>query len=106
MKPIRAAIVGTGFIADYHALAIRRTEGVELVSVCDPNLRSAQAFAAKWDVPAIFDSLDSMLKNQQLDSVHVLAPPDLHHQLAKTALQAGAHVLIEKPMCDSVRTSR
>jgi predicted dehydrogenase/nucleoside-diphosphate-sugar epimerase len=102
VQPIRTAIVGTGFIADYHALAIRMAEGVELVSVCDANLKSAQVFAAKWDVPAVFDSLDSMLKNQQLDSVHVLAPPNLHHSLAKTVLQAGVNVFIEKPMCASV----
>ena len=102
VQPIRAAIVGTGFIADYHALAISMAEGVELVSVCDANLKSAQAFAAKWHVPGVFDSLDSMLKNQQLDSVHVLAPPDLHHPLAKTVLEAGVHVFIEKPMCASV----
>ena len=101
MQLIRAAIVGTGFIADYHALGIREAEGVELMGVCDPNLKSAQTFAANWNVPAAFDSLDSMLKSQQLDCVHVLAPPDLHHQLASTALQAGAHVFIEKPMCVS-----
>jgi len=102
-QPVRAAIVGTGFIADYHALGIRRTEGVELVSVCDPNLRSARAFAANWQVPAVFDSLESMLKTQQLDSVHILAPPDRHHQLAVTSLQAGKHVLLEKPMCESAQ---
>ena len=102
VRPIRAAIVGTGFIADYHALGIRKTEGVELVSVCDPNIQSAHAFAAKWHVPAVFNSIESMVKQERLDSVHVLAPPDLHHPLAKTSLQAGAHVFIEKPMCVSV----
>ena len=67
VRPIRAAIVGTGFIADYHALGIRKTEGVELVSVCDPNIQSAHAFAAKWHVPAVFDSIESMLKQERLD---------------------------------------
>src|SRR5664280_1617027 len=95
--PIRTGIVGTGYIADLHALGIRRANGVELVSVCDANLKSAQSFANNWQVPAVFDSLESMLQNQQLDSIHVLAPPDLHHLLARTALQAGAHVLVEKP---------
>jgi predicted dehydrogenase/nucleoside-diphosphate-sugar epimerase len=99
VQPIRAAIVGTGFIADYHAAAIGMAEGVELVSVCDANLKSAQAFAAKWLVPGVFDSLDSMLKHEKLDSVHVLAPPDIHYRLAKTALEAGVHVFIEKPIC-------
>jgi predicted dehydrogenase/nucleoside-diphosphate-sugar epimerase len=78
------------------------TEGVKLMSVCDVNLKSAQAFAAKWQVPAVYDSLGSMLKNQQIDAIHLLAPPDLHHPLARAALQAGAHVLIEKPLCISI----
>jgi predicted dehydrogenase/nucleoside-diphosphate-sugar epimerase len=94
--------VGTGYIADFHALGIRSAEGVELVSVCDANLKNAQSFASNWQVPTSFDSVESMLQNQQLDSVHVLAPPNLHHSLAKAALQAGAHVLVEKPMCTSV----
>ena len=43
-----------------------------------------------------------MLKNTQLDCVHVLTPPNLHYSLAKAALQAGLHVFLEKPMCTSV----
>jgi predicted dehydrogenase/nucleoside-diphosphate-sugar epimerase len=99
---IHAAIVGTGYIADFHARAIRQAAGVELVSVCDANLRSAQTFAAQWGIAQVFDSLESMLGSQQLDSVHVLVPPDRHHSLAKTALQSGVNVFLEKPMCTSV----
>ena len=101
-RPIRAAIVGTGYIADYHALAICRSEGVELVSVCDANFKRAQIFATNWGVPAAFNSINSMLKNQQVDCIHLLVPPDLHYPLAKTALLANAHVYLEKPMCVSV----
>ncbi len=98
---VRAAIVGTGYIAEFHARAIRAAQGVQLVSVCDANLRSAQSFAAAWGVAAAFDSLESMLQDQRLDSVHVLVPPDLHHSLAKLALQSGIHVFLEKPMCST-----
>jgi predicted dehydrogenase/nucleoside-diphosphate-sugar epimerase len=100
--PIRAGIVGTGYIAEFHARAIQGIAGVELVGVCDTNPRSAQAFAANWSVPAAFDSLESMLNAQQLDCVHVLTPPDSHYALAKTALQSGVHVFVEKPMCTSI----
>ena len=99
---IRAAIVGAGYIADFHARAIRAAVGVELVSVCDANLKSAKSFADAWGIPAVFGSLDMMLRDQKIDSVHILTPPDHHHALAKIALQAGAHVLIEKPMCPSI----
>ena len=53
--PIRAAIVGTGYIADFHARAIGAVKGVRLAAVCDANMRSARAFAANWDVPNVFE---------------------------------------------------
>jgi predicted dehydrogenase/nucleoside-diphosphate-sugar epimerase len=102
LQPLRAAIVGTGYIADFHARAIGGVKGVDLVSVCDANLNSAQSFAAAWGVPAAFDSLEPMLRDERLDCVHVLVPPDRHHSLARTALQSGVHVFVEKPMCVSV----
>jgi predicted dehydrogenase/nucleoside-diphosphate-sugar epimerase len=98
----RAAILGTGYIAEFHARAIRTLPDVELVSVCDTNLRRAQSFAAEWGVPTAFDSLQPMLADQRIDAVHVLTPPDLHCSLAKSALHAGANVFLEKPMCTSV----
>src|SRR6476659_1696644 len=102
VQPVRAALVGTGYIAHFHAQALCQTEGVRLVGVCDSNLSSAQSFGAAWRVPA-FDSLGAMLQTQEIDSVHVLVPPDHHYSLAKFALLAGVHVFIEKPMCSSVQ---
>ena len=102
MPPTRVAIVGTGYIASFHARAIRGVKDVELASVCDTNFGGAQAFASNWGVPEAFGSLDAMLRNQRLDAVHVLAPPDQHHALASVALRSGAHVFLEKPMCTSV----
>ena len=102
MRPIRVGIVGTGYIADFHARAIRAARGVELVSVCDVNLSNARSFATDWGVPAAaYGSLEPMIKDQQLDAVHVLVPPDQHYSLGSTALQSGLHVFLEKPMCVS-----
>ena len=99
---IRAAIVGAGYISEFHARAIRDIKGVELVGSCDPNLRRAQAFANSWRIPRTFGSLASMLEGGHVDCVHVLTPPDQHFVLAKMALHAGVHVFLEKPMCMSV----
>lgn len=101
-RRLRAGIVGTGYIADFHARAIHASDGTDLVSVADANERSAQSFARRWAVPAASNSLDAMLRDHSIDCVHLLVPPDLHFQLAKTALEAGVHVLLEKPMCTSV----
>lgn len=99
---IRSAIVGTGYIAEFHAKAVKRIKGADLVAVCDPNLGRAQTFAASWNVPSAFASLEAMLQKERLDAVHVLTPPDQHFALAKLAMEAGAHVFLEKPMCVSV----
>ncbi len=99
-KPVRAAIVGTGYIADYHARGITSIEGVQLVAVCDANITVAQSFAGSWGVPS-YASLEKMLAEQSVDVLHILVPPDLHYDLAKMALAAGSSVFIEKPMCAS-----
>ncbi len=96
-----AAIVGAGYIARFHALAMRGLKDVELVSVCDTNLCVAKAFATDWGVPEAYDSVEVMLQNKRLDAVHVLAPPDQHHTIALAALRSGRHVFLEKPMCTS-----
>jgi nucleoside-diphosphate-sugar epimerase/predicted dehydrogenase len=98
---IRAAIVGTGFIADFHARGIRDLPDVELVAVCDANMKVAEAFAAPRGIKA-YESLEAMLGEARIDVAHVLVPPDLHHAIAKKVLEAGAHVFVEKPMCVSV----
>lgn len=102
-KPkLKSAIVGTGYIADFHARAIAASPGVALICAADANLRNAQSFADRWGLSAAYDSLESMLQSQQIDCVHLLVPPDHHFRLAKTALEAGIHVFLEKPMCTSV----
>ena len=103
--PVRAAIVGTGYIAEFHVRGIQNAKGVELVAVCDANTTVAKTFAAGLDVPT-YSSLETMLAEQEVDVVHLLVPPDLHHRLAKLALEAGVNVFLEKPMCVSEEETR
>ena len=102
MRPIRSAIVGTGYIASFHARAIRTLQHVELACVCDTNLLGAQVFAARWGVQQTFGSVEAMLRDQRLDAVHILVPPDQHYAIARAVLRSGAQVFLEKPMCASV----
>ena len=100
-KGIRTALVGTGYIADFHARALRQIPGVDLVATCDPNLKRARAFADAWNIPLIFATLNSMIADARINCIHILTPPNSHFSLAKGALQRGAHVFLEKPMCTS-----
>jgi len=98
---LNVCFVGAGFIAEYHARALRRVKGARLAGVCDASAARAQAFARKWSVPAAYSDLQQMLAEQKPQVVHVLTPPDQHCAAALAAIDAGAHVLLEKPMCVS-----
>ena len=95
----RVALLGAGYIADWHARAIASIRGVELVAVCDQVLSRAEALAKKFNVPRVYGSLEPMLAAKQVDSVHVLLPPDFHFQAAHKILTAGVSTFVEKPMC-------
>jgi predicted dehydrogenase/nucleoside-diphosphate-sugar epimerase len=99
-RPLRAGLVGTGYIAEFHAKAVKAIAGVDLIAVADPNLSAAQLFAQTWGAKA-YASMDEMMAAEQLDVIHILVPPHLHYQLASEALAKGMHVLVEKPMCVS-----
>ena len=98
---LRVAFLGTGYIADWHAKAIARVKNVDLVAVCDRVLPKAQALANSFGVPKVYASLEAMLAEEKLDAVHVLLPPDRHFEAARTLLDAGVGVYLEKPMGDS-----
>ena len=95
--PLTVAIVGTGAIAGLHAQAIVAYPGAEIVAAVDISIESATAFAAKWGVPATYASIDELLAAGPVDVVHVCTPAAFHAEQAIRALDAGAHVIVEKP---------
>jgi predicted dehydrogenase/nucleoside-diphosphate-sugar epimerase len=97
--PRRVALLGTGYIADWHAKAVASITDVELVAVCDRVLDRASSFAEKFGVPRVYDTLAEMLAVEHLDSVHVLLPPEHHFSAAREILSANVTVFLEKPMC-------
>ncbi|MBI6630631.1 NAD-dependent epimerase/dehydratase family protein [Pontibaca salina] len=92
----RVGLIGAGYIAQWHAQALQATPGVRLAAVCDRAQDAAAALASAHGVAA-FTDLDAMLKAGICDAVHILTPPQLHHPLTLQCLQAGLHVLVEKP---------
>ncbi len=91
----RVAVVGAGFIADYHLAALRRVPDVEVVGLYDRDVQRSGRVAAQWAIaPAA--TLDELLQRKP-DVVHILTPPPFHAPVAAACLTAGAHVLLEKP---------
>ncbi|MGW5365000.1 Gfo/Idh/MocA family protein [Actinopolymorpha pittospori] len=95
-RPLRLGVIGCGRISQAaHLPAIAKTAAVELVGVSDTSAQLAHGVAAKYDVPAYSQTTD--LLAQRPDAVLIAVPDRFHHPVGMTALEAGAHVLIEKP---------
>ncbi len=94
---IRVGIIGAGYISTWHADAVRATPGARLVAACDTSPSAAENFAASYDITS-YTSLDDMLASGTLDTVHITTPPQLHHAIALQCINAGLHVLVEKPV--------
>jgi predicted dehydrogenase len=97
MKTIRTAIVGAGKVAHTHAGALARLPQSIFVAVCDRDRSRAAAFAAQYGVCAS-ENIDEMVRDHGVEMVAICTPHPLHAELAVIAAQAGAHVLVEKPM--------
>lgn len=103
--PLTAAVVGCGAIARAHLVALQRiapgaSEGASTI-VCatvDRDRDRARALAAETPGATPYTDLGDMLAAEQPDVVHIVTPPDTHATLSIAAMEAGCHVLVEKPM--------
>jgi predicted dehydrogenase len=103
MKPIRTAIVGTGFMGRVHLEAVRRTEGVEVAAIVGRTEDAAQRLGAGFGVPLMKTDYREVLRDRTIDAVHVCTPNAQHYSMTKDALETGKHVLCEKPITTAVR---
>ena len=94
---ISFGIVGCGMIANMHAQAIKHIQNAELVGVTDNCIQSAEKFAQQYCVKAYRDFAE-MLVDKGVDAVCICTPSFLHADMAIQALEAGKHVVVEKPM--------
>src|SRR5690606_23326543 len=98
---LRVGIVGAGYISAFHARAALRDPHAELVAVCDLNEAAAERLAAQHEGAWVYRDVERMLREARLDVVHVLTQPERHFPIAKRALEAGCHVVLEKPVAAS-----
>jgi predicted dehydrogenase len=94
---VKAALIGAGQIAKQHLSCLKTLPGVELAAICDLSAASAEAAAERYGVRSWFTDHRAMLEKARPDVVHVTTPPTSHFALAMDALDAGAHVIVEKP---------
>ena len=97
---LAAGMVGAGNICEFHVAAVKELANVELVGVADLDSQKAKENAEKWGTRA-FPSLEALVA-AGANVIHVLTPPSAHAAVAMEALERGCHVLIEKPVAESV----
>lgn len=96
--PVKVGIVGTGFSATSHVDALRRLPGAQLAAVVGRTTERARAFAERHGIAQAYGSVDELLADESIRVVHNCTPNDLHAELNIALLQAGRHVLSEKPL--------
>jgi predicted dehydrogenase len=94
---MRAALIGTGHIARQHLACLRQLPGVEIAGLCDLSPATAESVAERFGVPAWFTDHRALLAETRPDVVHITTPAPSHFALAMDALDAEAHVIVEKP---------
>lgn len=100
MKPIRLLILGTGGMANTHAMNFATIDGVELVAAVDVDDVRVQAFATRHKIARTFTSLDEAIAWGEFDAVTNVTPDKIHYPTTLKLLAAGKHVLCEKPLAE------
>ena len=102
MKKIKWGIVGPGNIANKFAKAVKNVEAAELVAVASRSEERGKEFASKYDIPFIYNSYEDMAQSD-IDAVYIATPHPFHKPCAEIFINAGKHVLCEKPICVNAR---
>lgn len=101
-KTLKIGLVGVGAAAQVnHIPALRKVEGLELVALCDRDPEKAQRVAQKFGIERAVGRIEELLADDEIDAVDICTPNFLHAPLAIAALEAGKHVLCERPLARS-----
>ncbi|QDP21433.1 Gfo/Idh/MocA family protein [Bradyrhizobium cosmicum] len=98
MARIRVGLVGCGFVSELHMYAFRRVYGVDVeVAAVAARGDRVVAFASHHGIPRVYRSLVELIADRELDVIDICTPPNLHAGMIVAAMQAGKHVICEKP---------
>lgn len=103
---VRFGVVGTNFISNWVIAGARQDERFELSAVYSRKQETADAFAAKHQIPYTFTSLEEMAQSPLIDAVYIASPNFLHAEQSILCMKHGKHVLCEKPFASNAREVR
>ena len=105
-KPVRVAIIGTGIGAAVHIPVFRQLEDTEIVAIGSRRIERARELANRHRIGISSDDYREIVDHPDVDAVVIATPPYLHHTIAIAAIEAGKHVLCEKPMARNLAEAR
>ncbi|RLC68221.1 MAG: gfo/Idh/MocA family oxidoreductase [Chloroflexi bacterium] len=97
MNVIRAAVIGTGFIGPAHVEALRRL-GIEVTGIAGSSPERARPKAEALNIPRVYADWRELVADPEVDVVHIATPNHLHYPMTRAAIEAGKHVVCEKPL--------
>ena len=103
MHKIKCAVIGVGYLGRFHAQKYQLLDNAELIAVCDVDAAVCEAVSRELNVPAYFDYHDLFGK---VDAVSIAATTNMHYAIASECLAQGIHVLIEKPITETVQQAK
>jgi len=99
MSNVKVGVVGCGHLGRHHARILSGIDGVELVAIVDVDLARAEEYAKEYNSTAYSDYRDILGK---VDAASIVVPTSSHFEVSSAFLKAGAHLLVEKPICKTV----
>lgn len=106
MTKVRWGIVGPGNIAARFAQAVKNVDCAQLVAVASREKERGDTFAHRFEIPNVFCGYEEMAESDLVDAVYIATPHPFHAPCAQLFLNAGKHVLCEKPMCVNARQAQ
>jgi predicted dehydrogenase len=105
-RSIGIGVIGLGHWGPNHVRVFSQSSGARVIAAADPSADRRRHVAMLYRDVELFEDAAEVLLRPDVDAVVIATPARTHHALTKSALQAGKHVLLEKPMCTSVREAR
>ena len=99
--PVRIAILGSGFVAEFYLQGLKEVPGQEVVVSYSRSAERAEAFAGRWGIPRWTTSLEAAVHRPDVDLVLIALPNALHLEAARLVARAGKHVVCTKPLARS-----
>lgn len=106
MHQLQVGLIGTGLVSGGHIAGIKGCVGTHLAVICGRDHQKAERVAAENGITQVYTDYRRMLEHANLDAVIVAGPDDLHYQMTLDALDAGFHVLCEKPLAPNAIDAR